>query len=121
MTAKNNNTITINTNDIKHHYSTSKGVVIGKLWGGGIGSYTARNYKADTLKELKEKVQKAFELGSLDNGCGFERLLAAGVVIEDEATININDQLFTSSTYENYIIGDTDLFQEFVDKGIILE
>jgi len=120
MTTK-TNTITINAKDINHSFSSARGVVVGKMWGGGIGTYSARNYKADTLDELKDKIQKAFDLGSLDSGAGFERLLAAGVVIEDESSVSINDQLFTSSTYENYIIGDVDLFQELVDNGTIID
>lgn len=109
------NTIVIDPKDIKHTYSCAEGIVLGKLWGGGLGSYAARSYKADTLKELKEKLQKAFDLGSLDSGAGFERLLAAGVVIEDKASIEIDGKIFTSSTYSKYVIGDVDLFQEKVD------
>ena len=91
-------TIVIDLKDIKHTYSTMQGVVIGKMWGGGMGSYSARDYKANTLKELQEKLQKAFDLGSLDSGAGFEKLLAAGVIIVDEASVEIEGKVFKSSS-----------------------
>lgn len=113
--------ILLNPSDIKHSFSSARGVVVGKMYGGGLGCYAARNFTADSIEELKAKIQKAFDLGSLDSGFGFEKLLAAGVVIEDKASVNIVDQQFTSSTFSNYIIGDVDLFQEQLDCGVILE
>lgn len=112
---------TTNTQEIKHTYSTEAGVVIGKMYGGGIGFAEARNFQADSVKELKEKVQKAFELGSLDKGFDFEKLLAAGVVIVDEANTIIEDQVFTATKKENFKVGDTDLFDEQVEAGNIYD
>lgn len=122
MTNKTNTTTnTINTKDITHTFYSTRGIVIGTLWGGGLGAYPARDYSAATVDELKAKLQKAFDLGSLDSGAGFERLLAAGVVIVDEASITINDQVFTSKSESNYVLGDEDLFQEKIDAGWIQE
>lgn len=109
------------TNEIKHTYSTEAGVVAGKLYGGGLGFATARNFTADSVKELKEKVQKAFDLGSLAEGFGFDKLLAAGVVIVDEASTVIEGQVFTSIKKENHKLGDIDLFDEQLENGNIFD
>lgn len=102
-------------------YFTQSGVVIGKMYGGGKGQYNARNFKADSIEELKEKLQKAFELGSLDSGFGFEKLLAAGVQIVTERHVDIDGLDFSNRTYENYVIGDVDLFEEAVEMEDIVD
>lgn len=73
------------TTEVKHLYSTEAGVVLGKRYGGGLGYTTARNFTADSIKELKDKVQKAFDLESLAADCDLEKLFAAGVVLVDES------------------------------------
>ena len=103
------------TLNITHEFYTQKGIVVGKLWGGGKGCYEARSYSAETLDELKEKLQKAFELGSLDKGMGFERLVAASVQIVDKSTITIDDKEYTHTDVSNFILGDKDLFESMID------
>ena len=110
-----------NTQTVNHTYSTEAGVVLGKRYGGGLGYTTARNFTADSIKELKDKVQKAFDLGSLAADCDLEKLFAAGVVLVDEATVEIDGKVFTNVSKENYVVGDVDLFNEKVEAGYIID
>lgn len=98
-------------------YATQRGIVVGKMYGGGKGIYAARNFKADSLKELKAKFNNAFEIGSLDAGFGFDKLLAAGTQIVTTTVIVVDGKEYTNVTTENYVIGDTDLFEECLDAG----
>ena len=43
--------------EIKHVYSTENGVVVGKVYGGGLEVHPARNFTADSAKELKVPIQ----------------------------------------------------------------
>lgn len=113
---------TTNTQEIKHKYSTEAGVVLGKReYGGSFGVTEARNFKGDSIKELKEKVQKAFDLGSLPADCTLERLFTAGVVLVDEASVEIDGKVYTNITKENFIVGDVDLFKEKLEEGCIVD
>jgi len=109
------------TNTINHTYSTEAGVVLGKRYGGGLGYTDARNFTADSIKGLKDKVQKAFDLGSLAADCDLEKLFAAGVVLVDEATVEIDGKVFTNVSKENFVVGDVDLFNEKVEEGYIID
>lgn len=114
-------TNTKTTNTINHTFTTEAGVVLGKRYGGGLGYTTARNFTADSIKELKDKVKKAFDLGSLAADCNLEQLFAAGVVLVDEATVEIDGKVFTNISKENYVVGDVDLFNEKVEAGYIID
>lgn len=119
--ANTNTNVKENKLEIKHVYLTENGVVVGKVYGGGLEIHPARNFTADSAKELKLKVRNAFDLESLDAEFGFDKLLAAGVVIVDEASVEIEGQVFTSVTKTNHVIGDEDLFQELVEAGQIVD
>jgi len=121
MTTKTNTNVKENKLEVTHSYSSARGVVVGKVFGGGLGYSTARDFTADTLDELKAKVQKAFDLGSLDKDAKFEKLLAAGVVLVDQAFVEIEGRTFTSTGEENFVVGDVDLFNEKVDEGFIFD
>lgn len=102
-------------------FRSQKGLVVGKMYGGGKGIYPARNFTADTEKELKEKINKAFELGSLDAGMGFEKLVAAGVQIVEVTTVVIDGKKFTNETVKNWVTGDEDLFNSMVEEEEIMD
>lgn len=69
---------------------TARGVVLGKLWGGGAGYYPARKYRNASLSKLKAEVSKDFKSGGLDSGMGFEKLMGAIMYITKHESKNIN-------------------------------
>lgn len=81
---------------MKIRYYTGNGLVAGLMWGGGVGAYEARHYSSDTLENLKEQIQKDFQSGGLDGGAGFERLVAAHIVVIEELTLEIEGRDFIS-------------------------
>ena len=82
---------------MKTRYYTGHGLVAGKMWGGGIGAYEARHYSSETIEDLREQVNKAFQSGELDSGAGFERLVAAKVDLIEEATLEVKGREFIST------------------------
>lgn len=102
-------------------FRSQNGIVVGKCYGGGKGTYPTRDFKADTEKELKEKINKALDLGSLDDGMGFEKLIAAGVQIVEITTVEIDGKKYTNETVKNWVTGDTDLFNQMVEDGGICD
>jgi hypothetical protein len=62
---------------------SSKGIVLGHLWGGGKGGYKARPINGKTkLNELIIEAKKMLADGSLDGGMGFECLTGAVLIID---------------------------------------
>ena len=93
----------------------SSGLVYGKNWGGGFGSYEARELKAKTLKELIAEAKKELKTGGLDNGMGFESLKGAILEIEEIETITIKGKEYKRSEYITECIGDlTEKEQDFL-------
>mgnify|MGYP003293142918 CR=1 FL=1 len=119
MTAKTNKTTTETTLEITKEYYTKNGVVVGKRNGFKVG--TAREYKADTLDELKAKLDKAFNSGSIDSDGELFTICSAGVQIVEKSTTEIDGKVFTNETITNYTMGDTDLFDELVEQGVIID
>lgn len=81
---------------MKTRYYTGNGLVAGLMWGGGVGAYEARHYSSETLEDLREQIQKDFQSGALDSGAGFERLVAAQIVVIEELTLEIEGRDFVS-------------------------
>ena len=82
----------------------STGLVYGKFWGGGEGSYPARKLKASTRKELIEKAKEGLN-GSLDAGMGFESLIGAVLNITKTTFIIVKGRLFNNTEYQTIFIG----------------
>jgi len=65
----------------------STGLVYGKYWGGGEGSYPAEKLEADTKEDLLKKANEDLKSGALDSGMGYEDLksgaLDSGMGYED--------------------------------------
>lgn len=85
----------------------AQGFVVGKDWMGGIGTYDSECLTAKTFEELKEKAAASFESGHLEDGFGFEKLLAAKLRVVKNIEAVINGKTYTRREYlENMLIGD---------------
>ena len=93
----------------------STGLVFGNLWGGGRGSYPARQLHAETLEDLVKQAIDGLN-GSLDSGMGFERLLGAVLFITKKTTITVSEKPFCNEeNLEPVFIGElTDEEKEFL-------
>ena len=76
----------------------AEGRVLGNFWGGGKGSYKARQFVSKTsIDDLIETLNKALKDGSLDSGMGYESLIGAVLIITKQSIIE-----YESKTYKNY-------------------
>ena len=93
----------------------STGLVFGNFWGGGRGSYPARQLHAETLEDLVKQAIDGLN-GSLDSGMGYERLLGAVLFITKKTTITMNEKSFCNKeSLEPVFIGElTDEQKEFL-------
>lgn len=101
---------------VEHVYATQKGVVIGRSHGYKAIA-TARDFVAESLDELKAKVNKAFDCNTLDTDLIFDQVIAAGVEIVDCAKVVIEGREFTNTTIHNFIVGDKEFFTSCLDNG----
>jgi len=83
----------------------ANGMVLGKLWGGGIGGYPAEILTADNLTELDKQIERGIEDGSLDGGMGFESLIGAMMSIETIDSRTIDGKKFIASEIEIKVYG----------------
>jgi len=87
---------------MKTSYS-AKGYVVGIHWGEKVKSaYPSKEVKAETLEELKVKIEKGICDGTLDSGFGFQNLIGAYMRVTTHRTIEVEGFLFenTSCDYE---------------------
>ena len=105
---------------VEHVYSTQKGVVIGRS-NGCKAIATARNFVAESLDKLKEKVIDAVNNNTLDTNLIFDQVIAAGVEIVDCAKVVIEGREFTNTTICNFIVGDIEFFTSCLDNGDIVD
>lgn len=95
----------------------SKGVVYGKYWGSGKGSYPARKLEANTKEELMKQANDGLD-GSLDSGMGYESLIGAFIQIQKETTIIVDDKPYINFEYECEFIGKlTDEEKEILEDA----
>ena len=91
------------------------GVVYGKNWGGGFGSYASRELRAKTKNGLLRQAVKELKSGGLDGGMGFESLKGAMLQIEEIETVNVKGKEYNRSEYITELIGDlTEKEQDFL-------
>lgn len=93
----------------------STGLVFGNFWGGGKGSYPARQLHAETLEDLIAQANEGLN-GSLDSGMGFEGLFGAVLFITKKTTIIVNEKPFCNKeSLEPVFIGElTDEQKDFL-------
>ncbi len=98
----------------------AKGRVLGNYWGGGKGSYKAKQFVSKISKQdLIEIVNKALKDGSLDSGMGYESLIGACLDITITSSITIEGKTFHSEEIEELNIGNmTEDEIEFTRYGI---
>lgn len=89
--------------EISYH---SHGKVLGNYWGGGSGSYTAREFTTDSLEEIMLLNTNALRDGSLDNGMGFESLIGAIIIVTTTTKIIIDNKDFYNTEEYTHIIGN---------------
>lgn len=81
------------------------GLVLGKLWIGGIGIYNSVHLISKTKKGLIAEAEKRLKDGSLDGGMGFEYLIGARISIRGVRILQINGRSYTSTSYSKVYIG----------------
>jgi hypothetical protein len=91
--------------EFKKIYKAS-GLVYGRYWGGGSGSYPSQKYSSDSLEELTEKLNSDLKGGRLDSGMGFESLIGALISIETIESVEINGKIYSNSDTEEIYIGE---------------
>ncbi len=98
----------------------AEGRVLGNFWGGGKGSYKARQFVSKTsIDDLIETLNKALKDGSLDSGMGYENLIGACLDITITSSIIIDGKTFHSEEVEELNIGEmTEDEIEFTRYGI---
>lgn len=88
------------------------GMVLGNYWGGGSGSYPAREINANSLRELTDEIEEQLKSGSLDSGMGFESLIGAIMTIDTIDTREIDGKRFVAHGYEQTFFGELSEEQE---------
>jgi hypothetical protein len=102
---------------IKYKYK-SNGIVIGHLWGGGIGTYPAVKLDGfESGEELLKEAERQLKEGSLDSGMGYEKLIGAALNIFEEKSIIYKGEIYTTSNVTEAFIGkmtvkELDILQE---------
>lgn len=93
----------------------AKGMVVGKLWGGGKGYYPSSKVGGTTIEEVKKKAAEKMNDGSIDSGMGFETIVG---VILDPVTITyieIEGEIYTNKNYDAGLIQIGDVTDEEID------
>ena len=90
----------------------AKGLVYGKYWGGGEGSYQATNYTAKTKKTLDKMINKGVANGTIDSGMGYEEVLGAFMSIEEITTIKKDGKDYNHSEFDSEFYGNLSEKQE---------
>jgi len=95
----------------------AKGLVYGKYWGGGEGSYTAVDLHGKNKAKMLSEAEK--NIDALDDGMGYETVLGAIYIVEKITTITVNFKEFNNSEFETEFIGDlTEEQREFLEMNI---
>lgn len=92
----------------KRTYYRAKGVVFGRLWGGGKGAYASHTLTSDNIDDLRKQIEKGIDDGSLDGGMGFESLVGAAMEITTITDIIIDDETYTNKQFEIEFYGNLD-------------
>lgn len=91
----------------------ANGIVLGRLWGGGLGSYRAQDYAGfKNLGDLKEVIKKDFESDALDSGFGFEKLVGARMGIDKRTVKIIDGDRYVNIKHEIFELGDMSKYDE---------
>lgn len=97
--------------NLKYQY-TSKGIVIGNCWGGGVVGYKATSYTDNSYKKIKARIAEGFNNGSLDSGMGFENLIGYKLTIKKETITKDN---FIKTDYIECNYNDDDFLYDYED------
>ena len=93
------------------------GLVYGKYWGGGLGTYSSISFQNDSYEGLIAEVNKALVNGSIDSGMGFKNILGALLEITCTTSIEIEENTFVNVVETNEFIGDlTEEQQVFLEE-----
>ncbi len=97
----------------------TNGLVYGKFWGGGEGSYQARKIEGYSKEYIIEQAEKGLD-GSLDAGMGYESLLGAILDITKTTTVMIDGKSFENEETETVFVGKlTDKQKEFLEDQMM--
>ena len=98
---------------------SAKGLVYGKLWGGGFGSYESRELTAKTRAGIISQAKKEVKSGALDGGMGFEFLKGAVLNIKTQETITVKSKQYNRSVFGQVYIGNlTEKEKEFLSENV---
>ena len=93
----------------------AKGYCYGNYWGGGRGAYSSIVFQAETEEELRTKITKAIDDGSIDSGMGYESMLGAIMAIKTWTTVTIDGEQYTNTKTDIQLFGNlSEEDQEFL-------
>lgn len=93
----------------------ASGLVYGRYWSGGEGSYKAKNLENNSKRKLLEEAKEKVKSGALDSGMGYETVLGAILELTTIATIMIGGKEFTHKDSEIVFVGElTETQQDFL-------
>lgn len=81
------------------------GTLLGRLWGGGEGSYPTITITGDSLKDIKGQAKSMLASGVLDSGMGFDGLIGAIMQVTKTTTKSIKGKEYTRQDYNHFTVG----------------
>jgi len=95
----------------------ANGLVYGKYWGGGEGSYQAESYQSKTKKGLDKLINKGVNDGSIDSGMGYQEILGAFMIVEKIITIKKDGEEYKRSEHNGEFYGNlAEKQQDFLES-----
>lgn len=97
----------------------AKGIVIGNLWDGGLGTYPSIKFNGfQTESDLYKEIRKQLKSGLLDSGMGYENLIGALMKIEEIRSMIYKRKTFISSRHREKFFGKiSDLEKDFLEES----
>lgn len=99
------------------------GIVLGTLYSGEMGAYTASRYKTATYEEAITEGLRKLKDGSLDSGMGFKELKGALLIINEQTTVEVNNEKYLNEKIEEEFIGELSGYESdfLLDTAFLFE
>jgi len=103
---------------------SAKGFVFGMAWEMQYCTYNSKEYAANTIEQLHDRIKEDVISGSIDSGMGFYKVLGAVMDVTTTRTIIVNERTYTNESiiteYHGKDIGD-DIFDQIQNNAPIDE